>query len=56
MHPLRVWVQERSVHEVGAGKLCSCMKMWVIGTESNSEERAFVSFPGVIQTLSCGPT
>lgn len=51
-----VGTRKVSAHEVGAGKLCSFMKMWVIGTESNSDERAFVSFPRVIKPLSCGPT
>lgn len=45
-----------SAHQVCVGKLRSCMEMWVIGTESNSEEKAFVSFPRVTKPLSCGPT
>lgn len=44
-----------SAHQVCVGKLRSCMEMWVIGTESNSEEKAFVSFPRVTKPLSCGP-
>lgn len=56
MQPLQVWVQEKPQPQVCIGKLRSFMKMWVIGTESNSEERAFVSFPRVTKPLSCGPT
>lgn len=44
-----------SSRKVGAGKLGSNRKVWVTGTESNAEERAFVPFPRVIKLLSCGP-
>lgn len=37
--------RKASAHQVCVGKLCSFMKMWVIRNESNSEKRAFVSFP-----------
>lgn len=48
--------RKASAHQVCVGKLRSFMKMWVIGTESNPEEGAFVSFPRVTKPLSCGLT
>lgn len=48
--------RKASAHQVCVGKLHSFMKLWVVGTESNSEERAFVSFPRVTKPLSCGLT
>lgn len=54
--PTGVGSRKVSAHELGAGKLRPCVKMWVIGTESSSEERAFVSFRSVIKPLSRGVT